>query len=354
MSPQGCLSDQLDMGSNTPCGIFEQSRVGFVCDLVDRKTSVHNFAVSVDEEITCFHAALVRPTVGFPSSGPSLEVWAGTWGEAGWLRGIFDAAFGGTCIRPDGTRKVMVDAGANIGLYGLYFAMQGCEVHAFEPLHVNIDHIRVSVRLNHLSDRMHIHHMAATDAEGNVTMRYSRYDTGLTHLVKPGETSRLNSTNWYASGHHHGHVLATAMEWREHPGVRAARIDTVLTHELLRGRPIEWLKVDVEGHERLALCGASALFARGDVRWVGFELNYETTSNRDALRIRDFLDANRMTHRNLKALGKIGAWQWDRYLQRKRRGGRDKGYMVTYERNGSFGMYGQHVDAEAIADACRP
>lgn len=74
-------------------------------------------------------------------------------GEVHFLRPLLDATLKGTCFRPDGSRKVIVDVGSNVGLYSLYFASKGCIVHAFEPLPLNVDHLRLSVRINGLSDR---------------------------------------------------------------------------------------------------------------------------------------------------------------------------------------------------------
>ena len=63
-------------------------------------------------------------------------------------------------------------------------------------------------------------------------MRYSPHETGLTHISRG---PRENSTNWYASGHHAGKLAADLMEWREHAGIRSARLDVVLPPVLSRG-----------------------------------------------------------------------------------------------------------------------
>lgn len=56
----------------------------------------------------CWNASLVNPR-GSGARGPSAEVWHGTWGEAKYLLPIFNTVLGGTCMQPDGSRKVVVD-----------------------------------------------------------------------------------------------------------------------------------------------------------------------------------------------------------------------------------------------------
>ena len=56
----------------------------------------------------CWNASLVNPE-GRGARGPSVEVWRGSWGESLYLLPIFNNVLGGTCMQPDGTRKVVVD-----------------------------------------------------------------------------------------------------------------------------------------------------------------------------------------------------------------------------------------------------
>ena len=135
----------------------------------------------------CFEAALINPVdtaSGRIAGGPSGEVYQSAWGEHIFLSPIFKHALKGTCFHPDGSRKTVVDVGANVGLYSLYFASRGCTVHSVEPVPVNADHIELSVRINGFSDRLFVHRYAiSTRASGHIRMRFSPWETGLSHAV---------------------------------------------------------------------------------------------------------------------------------------------------------------------------
>jgi hypothetical protein len=67
----------------------------------------------------CFDAALIHPkdeVTGKLSGGPSGEVFGNGWAEAKYLRPLLEYAFNGTCFHNNGSRKVFVDIGSNIGL----------------------------------------------------------------------------------------------------------------------------------------------------------------------------------------------------------------------------------------------
>lgn len=316
------------------CRHYDTTYVMMVCDGPPGTTAARTLAMGMEAPSAsrphCFHAALVRPMEGYPASGPSVELMHHRWLEQKFLRPLFEATLNGTCTRADGSRKVVVDVGANIGLYALYFATRGCEVHAIEALPVNADHVRLAASINRVGDRLHVHRVAASARDGeNVTLRFSWQETGLTHVAQPFETL-ANSSNRYVSDTRK--PTAKLLRWHELRNVRSARIDSLL-HSRLGGREIDWLKVDVEGSELAALCGASGVFRRAHVRWLGFELNSETTSRAQAMRIRRLLGASGMAQRHLSGLGKDGTWRWREFLEREKIAWRRKGYMVTYERS---------------------
>lgn len=130
--------------------------------------------------------------------------------------------------------------GANIGLYSAYFAMQGCTVHAFEPLELNADHFEMTIRSNDLHERVHLHRLAAAQTPRNVSLRWSFKETGLTHVISPGETWG-NSSNRYVAGARR----SVGMYWHEQKDVPARRIDQVLS-SLSNVTNVAWMKVDVE------------------------------------------------------------------------------------------------------------
>lgn len=340
----------------------------------------------------CFNAALVRPMEGWPASGPSVELMHHSWLEQRFLRPLFLDVLNGTCTRPNGKRKVVWDVGANIGLYALYFATRGCEVHAIEALPVNADHVMLSARINRVEGHMHVHGVAATHREQrNLSLRFSWQETGLTHVVRPFETV-LNSTNHYVSDqrrpqakHFHWHTLRSVRGapldqlYDEHAAgdidwMKGACECCVWSPRPTRGLPFSYphqadhgsrldapsplpcaYAVDVEGSELSALCGARQLFRNRRVRWLGFELNYETTPRADAVRIRRLLAGYGMHHRHLPSLGKDGVWRWRDFLNREG-AWRRKGYMVMYSKEEpgepkAVGEQGRWADTEVNA-AC--
>ena len=118
--------------------------------------------------------------------------------------------------------------------------MQGCTVHAFEPLELNADHLEMTMRSNDLHERVHLHRLAAAQTPRNVSLRWSFKETGLTHVISPGEIWG-NSSNRYVAGARR----SVGMYWHEQKDVPARRIDQVLS-SLSNVTNIAWMKVDVE------------------------------------------------------------------------------------------------------------
>ena len=207
----------------------------------------------------CFNAALIDPvdaSSGRVARGPSGEVYADAWGEHVFLSPIFKHALNSTCFHRDGSRKTVVDVGANIGLYSLYFASRGCTVHAVEPVPVNGDHIDLSVRLNGFNDHFFLHRYAiSTSASGFLRMRFAPQETGLSHAV--------GTENGYYMGDRLG-LLRTARTSTPYFGRNWTEIvvPTTQLDRLLRkvGR-IEWLKIGTNPAVCLRVCASAASVA---------------------------------------------------------------------------------------------
>ena len=263
----------------------------------------------------CFNASLIRPW-GVNQIGPSSEVWRGKWVEGTWLTPLFEDVLEGSCRADDGQLKMILDVGANVGLFSLFFLAHGCIVHAIEPLPLNADSLELSARLNGFTERLVLHRLAASQTARTVMIRTSLRATGYTHVVPEVEVSwpAANSSNKYVTGPTAKHNL----QWST-LNVSAGRIDTVLTATYAtpparaagergrgaaplptwRGDPIpprrvEWMKLDVEGWELEALCSASHLLRDSLVRAIGFELNVATTTRGQASRIGWLLHRHRL------------------------------------------------------------
>ena len=301
----------------------------------------------------CFNASM------FATSwmGPSEEALRGAWGEGSWLRPLFDTLLDGSCIRADGSRKLIVDIGANIGLYSLFFLALGCEVHAFEPLPINAEHLELSARLNGFINRLTIHRIAVGQAPRNATLRTALRATGYTHIAM--DDSDMNGTeplvraksssnktsyldgylNKYVKGPKTPH--APNLQWSV-MSVPVERIDTALSSSphLQQQHPhqrqhassssslptIDWMKVDTEGGELEAFCAASRLLRAGKVRSIGYELNSDTTTHNQARRIGWLLHRHRLLPAVVPGLPK---WSLNGFLLGRTRTS-TKAYMVVH------------------------
>lgn len=133
---------------------------------------------------------------------------------------------------------VAVDLGANIGFFSILMAAavgQSGHVYAFEPLPRNADLLDRSRRENGFQERITLHRAAATERSGQ------------TLLVSP-----LVTNNWGTS------YLSPAGS--EPPAEHEGRpVAGVALRDYPFRRRVNFIKIDVEGAELLALNGADAI-----------------------------------------------------------------------------------------------
>lgn len=123
----------------------------------------------------------------------------------------------------------VLDVGANLGYYALLFARAvGPDgiVECFEPEPQNVETLTENIRANRLMERVRIHPVAVGETSGSV-----RLDPGLNGVVNERGTLK----------------------------VAVVRLDDL---DDLRDRPVDLLKIDVEGYEGPVLRGAARLLAR--------------------------------------------------------------------------------------------
>lgn len=134
-----------------------------------------------------------------------------------------------------------IDVGANLGLYTLLAArrMPRGHVFAFEASAIEYDKLSWTVRENHLTNVTAVH-CAVSDEEGEATIHES--------LLGAGALNRLD-----------GPAKPTG-KWRA-TRVRKTSLDHYLA-ALREMPPVDFVKIDVEGHELPVLKGARELFAR--------------------------------------------------------------------------------------------
>ncbi len=121
---------------------------------------------------------------------------------------------------------VMLDVGANIGVYAISAAVRGATVVAFEPTPRAAEALRQSVRLNRVTSMVWVHEVAVANFDGTANFSTSLDVTA--HLILDPSVGRP---------------------------IEVKRLDTFLQEHPVR-RPITLLKVDVEGFDAEVLEGA--------------------------------------------------------------------------------------------------
>lgn len=151
--------------------------------------------------------------------------------------------------------KVVFDVGANAGIYSLAAAAAspGSEIHAFEPTPEIAAHLRGTVGINGIGDRLHVHETAVGDRAGLIFLnRFS------------GENDDNEGMNFVSTESR----AASSIE------VPMVSLDAFCSERGLQ--EIDLLKVDVQGNEPAVFEGARGLIERGAIRAIFFELNWNT------------------------------------------------------------------------------
>ncbi len=124
--------------------------------------------------------------------------------------------------------SIVLDVGANVGIYTLLAAKRGARVIAIEADPSNIEILRHHVHLNGFGDRVTILHMAASDKDGALTLFRSPGNSGHSNLFEGVESVLI-------------------------PGK---------TIDSLGLPPIDVCKMDIEGAEMMALSGMQDIISR--------------------------------------------------------------------------------------------
>ena len=149
--------------------------------------------------------------------------------------------------------EVIFDIGANAGIYSLaaLAVRPDAVVHAFEPTPEIAGRLRATARLNAL-DHLQVHQAAVSWKNGTATLKRFRgeFDTneGMNFIVEDSAISQ------------------------------GEKVDTVSLDSFSRDHSIgsiDLLKIDVQGHEHLALKGAGQLIAAGRIETIFMELNWD-------------------------------------------------------------------------------
>jgi FkbM family methyltransferase len=151
---------------------------------------------------------------------------------------------------------VVVDVGANIGLYSLYAALRHlrARVIAFEPEYANLHLLRDNIVGNGLGGRIEPYALALGERSGLSLLHLHDLTPGAAlHSEAAEARTRTDS----------GHPVL----WAE--GICVMRLDDFCAE---RGVTPNAIKIDVDGGERRVLEGARATLAAADLRTVLIEL----------------------------------------------------------------------------------
>jgi FkbM family methyltransferase len=177
-----------------------------------------------------------------------------------------ELAFTRTILRPG---DVMVDVGANLGIFTLVAARQvgaSGEVHAFEPVPANFQRLAENVSLNGFGN-VRTNQVAAGPAVGEVQL---------------GLDSEADLTAKQMSG---GYAVGSVLRQLTVPMLPLDRY----VNERLADRPIRLVKIDVEGYESEVLRGMRAVLSGQRIDFLILEVNVYALSRLRAT-IRDLVD----------------------------------------------------------------
>jgi FkbM family methyltransferase len=138
-----------------------------------------------------------------------------------------------------------VDIGANIGFFTLLVARRAArgKVWSIEADPQNARLLRASVALNGLEERVVVHHLAASDADGEVFFSTLGYEANIGARFTAKEEATLRERS----------LTGAAPPSR----LRARAMDT-----LLRDERVDLVKVDVEGYEPAVFRGLREVLCR--------------------------------------------------------------------------------------------
>lgn len=166
-------------------------------------------------------------------------------------------------IRPG---ELLLDIGANIGLYTLYAAkVRDARVIAFEPEALNFAALNMNLYLNH----------AGMTAQGFPFMATDTTEVGclfVSEMVMGGSCHAANEPLDYA--------LRQKKDWRHAQGSMSFRIDDLVAKGW---EPPDHVKIDVDGFEHKVIEGMMATLRGGKVKSLIVETNHNLQEHADMM-----------------------------------------------------------------------
>lgn len=126
---------------------------------------------------------------------------------------------------------IVIEAGANIGLFTAFAANRGATVHAFEPLEFIVNMLNKNIELNGVANKVVVNQQALSDSLGELEMECDLTRMGSNSLLLSSDVNKINCVK-----------------------VMSITIDEYVNNNKLER--VDFIKADIEGAERYMLLGA--------------------------------------------------------------------------------------------------
>jgi FkbM family methyltransferase len=164
-------------------------------------------------------------------------------------------------MQPD---EVLVDIGANVGLYSIYAAVcSGCRVYAFEPEALNYAELNKNIFVNDLHGRVSAFCLAMSDETKIEFLRLGAFGVGYSHHDF-GENTWTQDMVFGAG--------TTAKDARLEQGSVSTSLDALIEAGVI---PVpDHIKIDVDGLESRVIGGCRQTLANPQVKTVLLEVEH--------------------------------------------------------------------------------
>lgn len=123
--------------------------------------------------------------------------------------------------------KIVVDAGANVGVFSLVAALYGCKkAYAFEPIESSCELLKENIRVNNMEDVIIPVNKALGEKNFSTSMKYNGKGTVSASLKYEGKNGNDQA------------------------------VDVISIDSFFKGRRVDFIKIDTEGYEGEILLGA--------------------------------------------------------------------------------------------------
>eukprot|EP01126_Amoeba_proteus_P052257 TRINITY_DN6294_c0_g1_i5.p1 TRINITY_DN6294_c0_g1~~TRINITY_DN6294_c0_g1_i5.p1 ORF type:complete len:197 (+),score=30.49 TRINITY_DN6294_c0_g1_i5:475-1065(+) len=153
-------------------------------------------------------------------------------------------------------KGIVIDAGANIGVYTILAASTGKTVFSFEPIPQHTEMIRRSLALNGWSNRVHLYRNGLADFRSKMKINFHTFNKG-------GAT--LNHLNTSVNKESDG-------RWAEEIEIETILLDDVLPHMQEVSDNLVFWKADIEGYESRMFRGSVKVFDYYEPNIIIFEI----------------------------------------------------------------------------------